>query len=275
MKPYILLLLFITIFSSCQPENSKQENTERVVNTVKTEPQSKDSLWVFVLAGQSNMSGRGALEAVDTLTDQRILMLDSQMHWVSAREPLHGFYEPGRAGTGSGFAFAKALLPQLPKGVKIGLVPTAIGGSSINRWLGDSLFRQQYLATNFKKRTKEAMKVGTIKAILWHQGESNSSKKGIINYDKHLEVLFGRFRKVAQNDSLPILTGQLGAFFVQKSDEPYPAQVNRIIKNHSVQDPNVHLIQTDDLTHKGDSVHFDAASQRTMGQRYANLFLSL
>ena len=34
---------------------------------------ARHNLWVFILAGQSNMAGRGLVEPTDTLSDPRIL----------------------------------------------------------------------------------------------------------------------------------------------------------------------------------------------------------
>ena len=39
--------------------------------------------------------------------------------------------------------------------------------------------------------------------------------------------------------------------------------------------PNVVYVSSENLRHNGDTVHFDAASARTLGERYAMAYLTL
>ncbi|MEP3582604.1 MAG: sialate O-acetylesterase, partial [Cyclobacteriaceae bacterium] len=48
---------------------------------------SKRNTWVFIMAGQSNMAGRGSLEAQDSLTNKKIITIDSLNNWIPASEP--------------------------------------------------------------------------------------------------------------------------------------------------------------------------------------------
>jgi hypothetical protein len=48
--------------------------------------------------------------------------------------------------------------------------------------------------------------------------------------------------------------------------------VNRIIHRTAFADRNVHVISADELMCKADSIHFDAASQRALGRRYARIY---
>lgn len=50
-------------------------------------------LSLYLLMGQSNMSGRGRLEAIDHRTHSRILMLDAQLRWQPASELGRRFAE--------------------------------------------------------------------------------------------------------------------------------------------------------------------------------------
>lgn len=61
----------------------------------------------------------------------------------------------------------------------IGLVPCAIGGSSIEQSLGDSTYRGITLYSNFLHKAIAAAQHGTIKGLLWHQGETNTGLKVI------------------------------------------------------------------------------------------------
>ena len=86
---------------------------------------------VFVLAGQSNMAGRGVVEPQDRVADLNVVMLDRTLHWVPAIDPIH--YDKPIAGVGPGHSFARALVANDPN-AHIGLIPAAVGGSPISSW---------------------------------------------------------------------------------------------------------------------------------------------
>jgi hypothetical protein len=89
-------------------------------------------LHIFVLAGQSNMSGRGSVGDIDRTPHPRVFALNANDEWVIAIDPVH-FDKPARVGVGPGLAFAKEIAEQNP-GIRVGLVPTAVGGSPIETW---------------------------------------------------------------------------------------------------------------------------------------------
>src|SRR5690348_16838983 len=63
---------------------------------------------IYLLMGQSNMAGRGKVEAEDQPNDPRLLVFDRDGKWATAAEPLH-WDKPKIAGVGPGLAFAKAM----------------------------------------------------------------------------------------------------------------------------------------------------------------------
>ena len=109
---------------------------------------NKENVWVFIMAGQSNMAGRGIVEPGDTVPDKRIMSINKEGHIILAKEPLH-FYEPERTGLDCGLSFAKTLIKKIPDSISILMIPTAVGGSSIKQWLEDSLYRNVKLFSNF------------------------------------------------------------------------------------------------------------------------------
>ena len=225
---------------------------------------------MFILAGQSNMAGRGIVEPQDTVANKRILSINKNGQLIMAKEPLH-FYEPNLAGLDCGYSFGKAMIKNIPDSIYILLLPTAVGGSSISQWLGDSLFRNVKLFSNFLAKAATGKQYGTIKGILWHQGESDTNEKNIPHYSERLSVLFTKFRKAIGNDNLPILLGELGSFSKNKKGFEL---INKAIHNYSAQDANTAVIATGDLKHKGDSLHFNSKAQRTMGKRFAEAYLN-
>ena len=277
MKKYILLFANLLIASMLYCQNAVQESDmdERTINFPKqnlkvNEMPARHNLWVFILAGQSNMAGRGFVEPSDTLADTRILTITKNKQWILAKEPLH-FYEPTLTGLDCGLSFGRELIKHIPDSVSIALIPCAVGGSSIQKWLGDSLFRNVQLFSNFKNNLDFANQYGIVKGILWHQGESNATPEFIPEHRQNLEKLISEFRGAAGNDVLPFFIGELASFAIPERQPKWDA-INNIIHTLANNDNNVFVIETKDLATKGDRVHFDSKGQRSMGWRFARMF---
>lgn len=264
-KLFILFFFFISC-STPQKVETGISHFPVVIEKPNTLP-SKEKFYIFLLAGQSNMAGRGIVEGEDTVSNPQVLTLNKNNEWVHAKEPLH-YYEPGRTGLDCGLSFGKELSKKYGKEITIGLVPCAIGGSSIEQWLGDSMYRGVTLYSNFLQKAKAAAQYGTIKGVLWHQGESNTGIKSHIGYKEKLENFFAKVRSDLQQPELPIYMGSLGSYLTKYSF-PYTNEVNRDIKELSQTGKNIYLIKTSDLTCLKDTIHFDSRSQRLMGKRFA------
>ncbi len=232
-----------------------------------TEPET----WIFLMAGQSNMAGRGLIESQDTITNPRILTINSIGKTILAKEPLH-FYEPNLAGLDCGLNFGKVLIKHLPKNITILMIPTAVGGSSIKQWINNENHRGVKLLDNFIKKVNIGNNIGTIKGIIWHQGESDANSNGIENYHENLIKLFSKFREIVNKPNLPILVGELGSFSINNDNWQ---SINEIINSYSEIDNNCKVISTTDLKDKGDKVHFNSEGQRIMGERFAYEILNI
>jgi hypothetical protein len=231
----------------------------------------KENVWVFIMAGQSNMAGRGIVEPADTVSNKRILSVNKDGQIVIAKEPLH-FYEPERTGLDCGFSFAQTLIKKIPDSISILMIPTAVGGSSISQWLNDSLYRNVKLFSNFLAKVEIGKQNGIIKGMLWHQGESDANEEDIPLYKQRLGSLFTKFRTATGNNELPVLLGELGSF----SENPVNFNsINKAIHEYAAEDKNSSVISTKDLKDKGDHLHFDSKGQRTMGKRFANAYLKM
>lgn len=267
----LCVLFSMLLFISC----NKKIVVERTAYFPKqteliTDAMNKQNVWVFILAGQSNMAGRGMVEPQDTISNKRILSINKNGQLIIAKEPLH-FYEPNLTGLDCGYSFGKAMIKNIPDSISILLLPSAVGGSSISQWLGDSLFRNIKLFSNFLTKVETGKQYGIIKGILWHQGESDANEKNIPLYSERLSVLFTKFRKAIGNDNLPILLGELGSFSKNKNGFEL---INKAIHSYAAQDANTAVISTGDLKHKGDSLHFNSKAQRTMGKRFAAAYVN-
>lgn len=262
--------VFLLLIIACHHKAVVERATNFPKQAVKVmTPTSKQNVWVFFLAGQSNMAGRGLVEPRDTIADERILTINKEGHLIIAKEPLH-WYEPERTGLDCGFSFGQSMIKKIPRDNYILLIPTAVGGSSISQWIGDSLYRNVKLLSNFREKVEIAKRYGTIKGILWHQGESDANDRDIPHYKEKLGELFRQFRSISGNNDLPVLLGELGSF---SKDREHFSLINKAIHDYSATDKNTTVISTGDLKDRGDSLHFNSKSQRIMGQRFAEAYL--
>jgi hypothetical protein len=270
----ISILLCVLILTFDIPKQHEREaNFPQQIDFVD-KLNDPDSLWIFLLAGQSNMAGRGFVEPQDTIPNGRIITIDNSGEWIYAKEPLH-LYEPSRTGLDCGMAFARTLLDSIPINTSVAIIPCAIGGSAIEEWLRNETVRGVSLLTNFTKKVVQVKKYGEIKGILWHQGESDAKSELIPKYSTNLDSLVSVFRNIIQNDSLPILIGELGSYAEPIERHQRWDSINRSIYNFAMNNRNIAVVNTKDLKHKGDKVHFDSESQRKLGARFAKKYLEM
>lgn len=270
-KKYTLISILLFQCFCAIAQKAKEERTKNFPHKeekVVTIP-NKSKVWVFMMAGQSNMEGRGLVEPQDTISNNRILTINSKNELVIAKEPIH-FSTPAYRGLDCGMSFANELLKSIPKDVVILLLPTAVGGSPIEKWIKDLPHRKINLYSNFKEKLELGKQYGNIKAILWHQGESDANASGISNRDQNLKTLFGSFRKDIGNQKLPILIGEIGSF--SKEPELW-AEINKANYKYIQEDKYADIVETADLKDNGDKVHFDGESQREMGKRFAKKYI--
>jgi len=237
-------------------------------------PTSTTAMQLFLLAGQSNMAGRGKVEAQDSVVNPRVLKLDRSMAWVPAVDPLH-WDKPALVGVGPGRSFGLALAAR-DGSVTIGLVAAAVGGSPISSWepgaLDSATGTHPY--DDALERLRVARKDGKVRAILWHQGESDATPALSVLYGAKLRALIARFRAELGDPTLPFVIGELGRF----KGKDWSAEMERVDSVHraiAASVPNVAYVSSEGLSDKGDKLHFDAASQRTFGERYAAAYLTV
>ncbi len=230
----------------------------------------KKNFHLFILAGQSNMAGRGIIEEQDMIAHPRVLALSADREWVPAVAPIH--FDKKQAGVGLGKSFAIALAEANPD-ITIGLIPAACGGSPIESWEPGGFHTQTHSPPydDAISRTRTALKDGALKGILWHQGESDSREARSRQYEKRLRALVERFRKEFDDPALPIVVGQLGQFPEKPWDE-HRRRVDRAQQNVVQYFTQMAFVSSDGLTPMEDNTHFDSRSLRLFGQRYAEAY---
>jgi hypothetical protein len=265
---FVFLLLIVPLLAFINDEQRTQF-FPKSVEYPETLP-SRENLWVFMMAGQSNMAGRGQVEPQDTLPNPRVLTINRAGEIIVAKSPLH-FYEPTRAGLDLGYQFGQTITGFLPDSISVLLIPTALGGSSISQWLGDEVHRGVPLYSNFRDKLQLAQRFGTIKAILWHQGESDANEANVLLYKSRLTDLLSRFRTLAGDQQLPVILGELG---IHDKNIEHRTAINAILYDYAAHDLRSAVVHTSDLTHIGDSTHFSSGALRKMGERYAAVYLN-
>ena len=71
------------------------------------------------------------IEPADREPIPRVLMLNKELAWVPAVDPVH-FDKPKSSGVGIARTFARVLADANPSAT-IGLIPAAVGGTSLDR----------------------------------------------------------------------------------------------------------------------------------------------
>ena len=228
---------------------------------------------LVLLAGQSNMAGRGHVEPEDRVPNARVLMLDSAGRWVPAVDPVH--FDKPTAGVGPGRAFALALAARDTAAV-VGLVPTAVGGTSITSWVpnGYDAATKTHPYDDALRRIAVARTAGAFVAVLWHQGESDSDARGVAEHEARLRELIARLRAATGAPDAPFLIGELG-HFADKPWTPERAAVDSIHRLVARTTPHAAYVSSEGLAHRGDTLHFSAPAARELGRRYAAAFFTL
>lgn len=227
---------------------------------------AKEKFHLYLLIGQSNMAGRGVLDDAHSVSKLRLLKFSQRNAWAPGTDPLHTD-KPAAAGVGLGTSFAREMA-NADKQITVGVIPCAVGGTPLQRWQkGGDLYEQALV------RARLAMKDGTLKGILWHQGEGDSGKEDTAkSYGARLSQMIADLRADLGAGEVPFVAGKLGEFLSDKTRDGQPSFwpiVNEQLAALPNTTPNTAVVESTGLKHKGDGVHFDTPSLREFGKRYA------
>jgi hypothetical protein len=248
-----------------------------VVMAACTHPALPPPPEIYVLMGQSNMSGRGVVaEAPADLRtpDPRIRLYGNDGVWKPAVEPVDAF--EGQidavstdliAAVGPALAFAKGLIEKEPR--QVILVPCAKGGSAIGQWARST--DRATLYGSCLARVREAAPEGRLAGLLWYQGETDAESAA------RAEAWSSRFVKVVESFRADIGAPALSVLVVGLGDPPvagqyagrFPAwsvvqraQANLPLSNH------IH-VSAAGLPMNPDQLHLSTAGQIALGRRMA------
>jgi hypothetical protein len=247
---------------------------------------------IFVLAGQSNMSGRGALPDYPEPTDQRILVFGNDYQIKTASEPIDdpaGQIDTVSLDSGASYGpamiFARTVLNRLANAYEIILIPCAKGNTSILDWQKkqgrDTLYGScmNRVSECMQQCRSAGMEPCRLAGILFFQGETDAAdplQEPAASPSPHRWAeLFSTFVFDMRNDlgmpGLPVIFAQIGS----------TTNASLYINWQEVQDqqasvaiPNCAMITTSDLALM-DAVHFTTDSYKTIGARYADALIQM
>jgi sialate O-acetylesterase len=222
---------------------------------------------LYLLAGQSNMVGRAPLDEI-TPPDPRVHVLTPADAWEVAREPLHeGIPRDGRRiGAGLGLAFAKEMVRRT--GVPVGLIPCAVGGTSLEQW-NPAHARKHFRRSLYGNFIARARLAGNrFGAILWYQGEADAAQMSTATtYGEGFAKLVEAMRGDIGQPDLPIYFAQLGRYVAHES--PGWNVVQEAQRKAEAEIPHSGMVATIDLK-LTDPIHLDGPSLQRLGRRFAS-----
>ncbi|MQL78943.1 hypothetical protein Taro_011365 [Colocasia esculenta] len=234
---------------------------------------SARSKLVFILAGQSNMAGRGGVvngtwDGVvprECRPNPSIQRLTADLRWVEARDPLHADIDVNKTcGVGPGMPFARSIRSWLRRSaepVDVGLVPCAIGGTGIDLWgKGTQLYEQMV------RRARAAARGacgGVIQALLWYQGESDTETQAAAeSYRAKMERLICDVRADLGLPELLVIQVLLASGQGRFLETVREAQ-------RGVRLPNVAWVDAKGLPLEADQLHLSTPGEVMLGEMLA------
>ena len=226
-----------------------------------------------LMLGQSNMAGRGDMGQVKPIRNPLCYML-RMGRWQPMCEPVNpdrGIFE-GRFR--SGISLAASFADEYARSFQspVGLIPCADGGTSLDEWMpGQLLYDHAVMQTKLALRTSE------LKAILWHQGESDClCDETVAAYREKFLRMITQLRKDLGAENVPVILGELP----QKMGDSWKTsgreqQMNGILRQLAREVPNCAIASSHGLTMKTDGAHFDSPACREFGKRYFEAYQTL
>lgn len=169
---------------------------------------------IYVIAGQSNASGRALNFQKHQNFPMRASLFGNDYEWRNLKDPVDQSFgqidlvSEDKSAKGSPWPIVADYLLGKTK-IPVAFITTAKGGSRIKQW--DQNLSERTLYGSMVKRIKKASN-GKVKAILWHQGESDSAN-GLS--EEEYSILLRRLIENLKNDlpnspKLKLVVAQIG-----------------------------------------------------------------
>lgn len=239
---------------------------------------------IYLILGQSNMSGRGDLSELtdaERTAQPAIQLYGNDARWRDALDPLDDATgqidlvsaDAEIAAVGPGLFFARALPPA--RHGRIGLVPCAKGGSKIAAWAPGTA--RDTLYGSCIARAREAAKRGRIAGILWYQGESDTGSQAQADrWSADFSATVAAIRHDLGAPTLPLV-------FVGLADLPqhgnlatrYPHWARVQAAQASLKLRCARMVSAAGFALKADGIHLTTSAQRQLGPALAQAMRQL
>jgi hypothetical protein len=227
---------------------------------------------IYLCMGQSNMVGYTNY-AVDYAPISKAYVYNQPDNsWVAPPNPISAYnvlgdtYGANKIGVHYGFLLD--MVNYYPAR-KTAIVLAGVGGREIATFLpgnGSGYYSGALAAV----KAAAEMSGGTIRGVLWHQGEYDSDDANKISqYEGKLKTLVNSLRTDLGIPDLPFIAGEITEDPKQNTYNrgvAFNVELNRIASSSSI--PYLYVVQSDGLTLQ-DGWHFDSSSMLLLGQRYA------
>jgi pimeloyl-ACP methyl ester carboxylesterase len=232
---------------------------------------------VFIVAGQSNAFRLGGVGA-PAITQGPSLWYYANPKCVQAdalNAKLMRLNMNKTKGHGQGIASSLAKIH--PDGFAI--IRYAICGSNLHtQWMPTepdgyyNKYFKPFVAAGLKKITQQSGRKPEVKAIFWHQGESNSnSDKTVALWAELMPVLIEDSQNTYGN--IPFIMGEIRGFDGKK---PLRALINKLMHEVAKANPLAAAVELQDVTWQTPTnVHFGTAGAKVAGERMVKAWQKL
>ena len=243
---------------------------------------------VYVMAGQSNMDGRGLVKELAQSRPDLARPQPEIRYWYANPKLEDKGFSTGWIDLAPGYSIPpkylrkKKTLPSHTFGAEVSFGPAMSQGAGERRVAvikvsqgGTSLARdwnpersEKYALYNTLIRTVEAGLAElradglepTVRGVVWHQGESDG-RRSTKTYVKHLKVFIQRLRTDLQSPNLPFVIGEL-------YDNGHRDPVRTAQRQVAQEVPATAFVTSKGLK-TSDNTHFTTPSVVEFGERYA------
>ena len=230
------------------------------------------SITSILMAGQSNMAGRGDFGEVPPIENPHCRMLRNG-RWQPMTEPINPDRAvlTGKFHSGVGLAASFADTAARNTGKDIGLIPCADGGTQISEWMpGEVLFDNAVFCANLARRTSD------FGGIIWHQGESDCFTEKAVVYGEKLYTVLTELRRLTGGEGLPLILGEIPHVISEDWKRTVdPSVINAIIHEVAAALPLCAVVSSEGIPMRYDGIHFSSAGARVFGSRYAEAYEDL
>ncbi|WP_432798267.1 sialate O-acetylesterase [Poriferisphaera sp. WC338] len=282
----MLLLSFLSV-----PQTHAQESP----STIKLD--GKGKVLVFLLAGQSNMDGRGVMADLDEPTKKRVRENEGIGYWWHLMPGLPQFEVQGdgwqtlttyqdkwnRETFGPEITFGRTIHEKLTgKNTRIAIIKLSEGGSDLHEdWcpeLTEAETKGTHLYPWLLRESNQAIgalnQMGyetEVAGFVWVQGWSDAFVEERAKvYEANLTKLFHYIRRDYGTD-LPIIYNKIHPEIGCKWTADVAAGQEAVAKTIS----NAGMITVDDLALLKDKAHYKTTAYLTMGERLAEKWLEI